>query len=192
MEITLREARKLDTRIGQALKELKVSSTASLNAYEDVATVPDRIEEAQAKFKENLEAFVELETIRTNLRRGIQSTNEKSGINTKISDRHHVIRLIERYQVIANATRNDDNPSIEAIQAEVEANRVRDTTWSDNSRVSVGILTTNDRQELNEAVNNMRRQIDAIETELAALNVNTKITIAKDTVDILKKNNVVL
>lgn len=205
MKLSLREARKLETRIQAKIRQGIVQGRA-INIHEGFLDNTDLTEgwlaETFAMGDESVASVIGLTEARTLIRRLVQQTNEEVGINELISQRTGLISLRSIYQDVVD---NYDVANGHAMTADVlqrvtasaaEAAKTSSASSSMYGRGRTDTITVSTiSDETNEVaegkVRSLLRDIDKVEDKLAALNASTTIELPSTMVDFLESEDLV-
>lgn len=200
MKLSLREARKLETRIQAKINEGVINGRA-LNVHESFLGNDGRtggwLTETFAMGDDSATALVGLVSARADIRREVQSTNERVGINSLVSQRKELIGLRSIWGEVAQGY---DVQNGHAMTADVLQRSA--ITAADAAKLSTGGYgrTRNDvitvsaiSDELFEQAEGKQRQllrdIDQVEDKLAGLNSSTKIELGEGLVSFLEEQD---
>ena len=147
---------------------------------------PDQISELTKNHSESLsilnEYFLILDTIE-NIRKEIGKYNAKSGINDKMTAESIINIKIQAIKNIINVSAKDDVVPVKNL-AEAWKNKIikkEETLFSsrNNNSIDIILLTDEEKEKLNEQLNELKKIQYALSDDIAAINTN-KIEIEID------------
>lgn len=191
MELNLRKARKLESKIDSLVKKLnnqvKTSKSVRVNADIQTEVLPELVE-ARNEFSQNYENIISLVDAKYSIRQLIGDKNQESGINSKINEK---VKLENRLSIINNVLNSFDYLD----QRELEDDSARYKALLENgdrfsrSTFEANFLLQKDEDNYKNEKINLNKQVEKIEDELLDLNASTKIKLSKDLVSLLQLNN---
>jgi len=198
MQLSLREARKLETRIQAKVNEGFVKSS-SIHVHEDILNniveverwLADTFDEAE----ESIRVTLSLISARASIRRSVQSTNERSGINTLISQRKELIGLRSIWSEVINVhdSEYDHEMTVGVLQRtavstaeSMKASSLSSSMYGRTDLIAVSTISDNLHAEAEGTHRRLLRDIDQVEDKLAVLNATTKIKLESDLILILE------
>ena len=181
-------------RLHKITERLKAAASEYLEkANKNIAVVsisnfygPDQISELTKNHSESLsilnEYFLILDTIE-NIRKEIGKYNAKSGINDKMTAESIINIKIQAIKNILNASLKDDVVPVKNL-AEAWKNKIikkEETLFSsrNNNSIDIILLTDEEKEKLNEQLNELKKIQYALSDDIAAINTN-KIEIEID------------
>lgn len=194
MKISLKEARRIERRIQEKGLRKGYPLKANINIFSDVP-VETAIDIENERVEESVELHVALIKARSSIRRGIQATNERSGINSLIAQREECIRLLSLWEDIVETSDDLKDASIVARTVENKLARAQNgkedyySTRADTVEfvaVQASLLAYAD-----EEVRNTQSRIDSCDDQLAALNATTKIELSEETSKLLVDQKII-
>lgn len=181
-------------RLHKITERLKAAASEYLEkANKNIAVVsisnfygPDQISELTKNHSESLsilnEYFLILDTIE-NIRKEIGKYNAKSGINDKMTAESIINIKIQAIKNIINASLKDDVVPVKNL-AEAWKNKIikkEESLFSsrNNNSIDIALLTDEEKEKLNEQLNELKKIQYALSDDIAAINTN-KIEIEID------------
>ena len=181
-------------RLHKITERLKAAASEYLEkANKNIAVVsisnfygPDQISELTKNHSESLsilnEYFLILDTIE-NIRKEIGKYNAKSGINDKMTAESIINIKIQAIKNIINVSAKDDVVPVKNL-AEAWKNKIikkEETLFSsrNNNSIDIILLTDEEKEKLNEQLNELKKIQYALSDDIAAINTN-KIEIEID------------
>lgn len=191
MELNLRKARKLESKIDSLVKKLnnqvKTSKSVRVNADIQTEVLPELVE-ARNQFSDSYNNIISLVDAKYSIRQLIGDKNQESGINSRINEK---VKLENRLNIINNVLNSFDYLD----QRELEDDSARYKALLENgdrfsrSTFEANFLLQKDEENYKEEKINLNKQVEKIEDELLDLNASTKIKLSKDLVSLLQLNN---
>jgi len=188
MELNLRKARKLESKlesfISQAKHQFSTSKSVRVNADVQSEVLPELVQ-ARAEFFTAFDNLNSLIDARFKIRQQIAEKNNESGINKKILNKV----ILENKASFVNSFLKSFN-SLDEKELEDESQRNK-TFLANGDRFSrssfdANFLLSSDEENFKKQQVELSKKIEACEDDLLALNFNTKITLSKDTVTLLQ------
>jgi valyl-tRNA synthetase len=193
MELNLRKARKLEGKIGLAIKAKKneLSSSFSLRVNEDEAAIEGLVAIARANFFLELKEIEDLISVKQEIRDQIAKANFVVGINDTIAQKvliEEKISFLNEYAKVEVFDILGAKDSVALSKKQQESER-----GSMYARTNVGIhvLTKIDKDKINADRSKLQREIEALEDKLAELNFSTKILVASSSIKLLQGNSLI-
>lgn len=198
MRLSLREARKLETRIQSKINEGVINGRA-LNIHEaflgNENLTNGWLQETFAVGDESAATLSSLVSARSDIRREVQATNERVGINSLVSQRKELISLRSIWGDVAQGydVENGHAMTADVLQrtAATAVDAAKLSTGGYGQRRTDVITVSSISDELHEAaeskIRQLLRDIDQVEDKLAGLNSSTKIELETTLVDFLEE-----
>jgi hypothetical protein len=193
MQVSLKEARRIERRIHERGLRKGYSFDSGINIFSDIP-VETELDLKSEEVERRVEACISLLSARTTIRRSIQIANGTSGIDDLISTRDMYIKMLCVWEDVREA--GEDMKPENVIVRTVENRRARAEEGKENSIygnqdvVNVTAISEELYNKAGIAVRECQRQIDHCDDQLAALNASTKIEIASDIVKLLKEQEI--
>lgn len=193
MEISLKEARRIERRIQEKSNQSLHSMRATISIYSNASTQDILTAQEKATLDTNNE--IALIQARAYIRREIQIANEREGINATIAERDENIRILQTWRDITAMSDNIEPAEIvirklQVALAAVEAGKsgmyVRN---SDN--IEFYAISEDFAAKAKASAHEAQKLIDKNDDTLAGLNALVKIKIPADVVELLKLNNII-
>lgn len=196
MELNLRKARKLESKISKLVVDERCSlnpdKLVRINADVQTEVLPELVQ-ARQEFLDKVANINELIDARFLIRRLIGESNENSGINSKINNKV----VLEHKLSTINAINLDKLLDSELLKD--ESLILKTTLENGNSSRFGGVQTSfnanflhpKDGETLKEDKSKLVKNIETIEDELLELNYSTKIKLDNNLITLLKTNSLV-
>jgi hypothetical protein len=183
MEVTLRKAAQLSQQAIQAAAQFAIVPHLSLSAYGSV-NVSDALAAHETQQRVNLDASDALTCAGFAIRALIGKANRESGIDALL-DEKALTDALEKRLSVPRAVR----PDVPTVQAQLNAlaSRVGNTDFYGGDTVVVQGFSEELNMALKQAQSVHRRTKVRIADELLQLNITTKVQLSDETVDTLKK-----
>jgi len=198
MQLTLKQARRVEREIG---KELEKETTAShrshtVSVYEDLR---GKIAAGQETAKADLNRVTNLVRIRFAIRKAIETQNEESGLN-KLMNREAELKFL--LQVLQNLTASELTEAELDIAAQRHAaaktamengTPLQNRYGQPSDEVSVdAVLTAETVQSFREDARIIQRELVKVVESQAGINLNAKVLVSEDDAKFLEKAGIVL
>ena len=193
MELNLRKARKLENKIGLAIKTKKseLSSSFSLRVNEDESAIEGLIAAARAIFFLELKEIENLIASKQEIRDQIAKANFVIGINDTIAQKVLIEEKISFLNEYAKVSVFDLLSTKDAIELNKKQQQSERSSIYARTSVGINILTKIDKDKINADRSKLQREIEALEDKLAELNYSTKITLNSLTFKLLQDNSLI-
>ena len=197
MKLSLREARKIETRIQAKINEGIVNGRA-INIHEelldDINGTNDWLAETFAMGQESAVVMSGLVSARASIRRAVQATNERVGINELVAKRKEMISIRSVWGEVVQGydVQNGHAMTGKILQGVVasakEAASVPSSGYgrTRNDVITVAAISDEMYEQAESKMRSMLRDIDQVEDKLAGLNASTKIELEAELVELLE------
>ncbi len=195
MELNLRKARKLESKISRLIVEernsLNPDKLVRINADVQTEVLPALVQ-AREDFLGKVSNINQLVDARFSIRRMIGESNENSGINLNINNKV----VLEHKLSTVNAISLDK--LLDSKELEDESSILRSALANGGDRFgrvqtnfNANFLHTKDEERFKEDRSELIKNIEGIEDKLLELNYSTKIKLDNDIITLLKTNSLV-
>lgn len=193
MELNLRKARKLESKIGEQIKSKRsdLGTSAQVRVNLDVSKLDDFVVEARNLFHDELTNLNNLIQVKQDIRNLIAQANANIGINDLISQK----LLLEANIALLNSLVGTDvydretvNDSIALTKKQQESER---SSIYARTTLSVSFLSKIDKEKFISDKQKAQKDIESLEDKLAELNYSTKIKLNGNSVKLLQDNGLV-
>ena len=193
MELNLRKARKLESKIGEQIKSKRsdLGTSAQVRVNLDISKLDDFVVEARNLFHDELSNLNNLIQVKQDIRNLIAQANANIGINDLISQK----LLLEANIALLNSLVGTDvydketvNDSIALTKKQQESER---SSIYARTTLSVSFLSKIDKEKFIADKLKAQKDIEALEDKLAELNYSTKIKLNSNSVKLLQDNGLV-
>ena len=193
MELNLRKARKLENKIGLAIKAKKseLSSSFSLRVNEDESAIEGLVAAARTNFFLELKEIENLIASKQEIRDQIAKANFVIGINDTIAQKVLIEEKISFLNEYAKVSVFDLLSTKDAIELNKKQQQSERSSIYARTSVGINILTKIDKDKINADRSKLQREIEALEDKLAELNYSTKITLNSLTFKLLQDNSLI-
>lgn len=196
MELNLRKARKLESKISKFIMDER----NSLNTYTDVRINADVqsevlpvLNKVRGTFIDKVSNINSLIDARFLIRRMIGESNETSGINFKINNKvilEHKLSTFNNIDInstLDSETLEDKSAILKTSLVNGDVNRYGEVRTS----FSTNFLNPNDTEGFKKDKTSMIKNIEQLEDELLELNYSTKVKLDTNLVTLLQTNSLV-
>ena len=185
MQLNLRQAHELQTRINSTVKELQDEMETNVDLFyegEPAGVLSNMTNKAFA----DLETIQKLLMIKAELRTKVAKKNAQAGIDERLSQIASLQRMIEAYErVMGRGMRQDLFAVKERLESRREAHKANPDNgdrYSCSDSFNVDVLDKKDHAEMKSRVKKFRREIRDMQEQILQLNVNTYVTLEQGTV----------
>lgn len=180
MQLNLRQAHELQTRINSTVKELQDEMELNVDLFyegEPAGVLSNMTNKAFA----DLETIQKLLMIKAELRTKVAKKNAQAGIDERLSQIASLQRMIEAYErVMGRGMRQDLFAVKERLESRREAHKANPDNgdrYSCSDSFNVDVLDKKDHAEMKSRVKKFRREIRDMQEQILQLNVNTYVTL---------------
>ena len=179
MKLTLRAARKLESKIQNKISE-GVDYDVTFSPYE-TTPVSEKFALAEQNMRGDVEDILCLSEIRYDIRRQIQQLNEESGINEMVNKRKLMLDCLAHWKDIKKVAERTHEPvSVEVIEGKLEAirNSTDKSSYSFRDTVTVPVVSDSFAGESEKAIRNLEMSIEELDDNILSKNMGTKVTLS--------------
>ena len=180
MQLNLRQAHELQTRINSTVKELQDEMELHVDLFyegEPAGVLSNMTNKAFG----DLETIQKLLMIKAELRTKVAKKNAQAGIDERLSQIASLQRMIEAYErVMGRGMRQDLFAVKERLESRREAHKANPDNgdrYSCSDSFNVDVLDKKDHAEMKSRVKKFRREIRDMQEQILQLNVNTYVTL---------------
>jgi len=192
MQVNLRKANAIQAEIRKAISAVKLETTVAVTEY--TADIPAGLQLAQDNFLNAIKRKEALNTVLFNIRSLVGKANAQVGISDVLAEVQRVDALLTIVGTVANAT--EAKPLTE-IQARIE--KMKANTTVDNrsmiygeryNTVETSVISETEIAIAKAKMKELKREKQAHQDKLLALNVGTNITLSTGEVELLKDEGI--
>lgn len=192
MQVNLRKANAIQAEIRKAISAVKLETTVAVTEY--TADIPVGLQLAQDNFLNAIKRKEALNTVLFNIRSLVGKANAQVGISDVLAEVQRVDALLTIVGTVANAT--EAKPLTE-IQARIE--KMKANTTVDNrsmiygeryNTVETSVISETEIAIAKAKMKELKREKQAHQDKLLALNVGTNITLSTGEVELLKDEGI--
>jgi hypothetical protein len=189
MKLNLRQARKLENKIGAFVgeKQRELHAVTSIRVNEDSATVDKLINEARNTFFNEFNNINNLVTARQTIRNSIGKVNQTQGVNDFISQKvlaEAKLSKINNFLCFAIYDKNETQDSLDYHKKLLDNGESRFAKTS----VTAAFLTNIDEEKFKTDKRELVNQIEDLDNKLAKMNYTVEVQLDGNTVKLLKDN----
>ena len=180
MQLNLRQAHELQTRINSTVKELQDEMELNVDLFyegEPAGVLSNMTNKAFA----DLETIQKLLMIKAELRTKVAKKNAQAGIDERLSQIASLQRMIEAYErVMGRGMRQDLFAVKERLESRREAHKANPDNgdrYSCSDSFNVDVFDKKDHAEMKSRIKRFRKEIREMNEQVLVLNVNTYVTI---------------
>ena len=180
MQLNLRQAHELQTRINSTVKELQDEMELNVDLFYEA-------EPAGVLSNMTNKAFADLETIqkllvlKAQIRAKVAKKNAQAGIDERLSQIACLQRMIEVYErAMGRGMRQDLYAIKERLASRREAHKANPDNgdrYSCSDSFNVDVFDKKDHAEMKSRIKRFRKEIREMNEQVLVLNVNTYVTI---------------
>ena len=193
MELNLRKARKLESKIGEQIKSKRsdLGTSAQVRVNLDISKLDDFVVEARNLFHDELTNLNNLIQVKQDIRNLIAQANANIGINDLISQK----LLLEANIALLNSLVGTDVYDKETVNDSIALNKKQQESERSSiyarTTLSVAFLSKIDKDKFISDKQQAQKDVEALEDKLAELNYSTKIKLNGNSVKLLQDNGLV-
>lgn len=180
MQLNLRQAHELQTRINSTVKELQDEMETNVDLFYE-GEPAGVLSNMTNKVFSDLETIQKLLMIKSELRTKVAEKNAQAGIDGRLSQIACLQRIIEAYErVMGRGMRQDLFAVKERLASRREAHKANPDNgdrYSCSDSFNVDVLDKKDHSEIKSRIKKFRREIRDMQEQILQLNVNTYVTL---------------
>ena len=191
MEINLRKANAIQAEVRRANNAVEAKATVSVTEYTQDGA--GEVNGASVVYQLGLQRKEQLTNALYNIRKSVASANATVGINIILGEVERIDQLSNMLQGVASQT---VAKPLDEVNARLEKMRTapadtRSAIYGERySNVEVSVVTSEVVANAKARVKTLRRERQALQDKLLALNVNTLITVGEDDLAVLKEEGI--
>ncbi len=184
MQISLRKAAALQLAINESIKSIKVIVTVGVDQFDDGEAVVARVLESTMA---NVARRGALTKCLYDIRALVGEANQTSGVNNVLNNMAYIAKQIElATEIVLSSPRM--SPTVLAGKLEKSKARTDDVYAT---AVITGVLEQAHIDTFTKVVQDLKKTKLSLSDQLLTLNVETKITLVPNVVEILKQENLI-
>lgn len=191
MEINLRKANAIQAEIRRAFNAVEVKNTVQVTEFtQDVAA---EVNGASVAYQLGLQRKEQLNAALYNIRKSVASANATAGVNVILGEVECLDQLIKMLGDVASL---QVAKPLDEVNARLDKMRnapqdTRSAIYGDRyNNVDVSVVTNEVVATAKARVKTLRRERQALQDKLLALNVNTLITVGEQDLAVLKEEGI--
>lgn len=187
MELNLRKARKLETKIRGVIDAADLRPSTKVRALATPEERSKALEHARADFLGANLLLTRLIKARFSIRRAIAKANADTGINDLMGKREEVQSLLAKNQSgveVLDMKEAEDMAS--ARRSALEGGGQRGYGGESSVTLALPVATAEDVASFKRTESDLKKQLENIEDELSQKNVGVKITLDSETASLLQ------
>ena len=180
MQLNLRQAHELQTRINSTVKELQDDMELNVDLFyegEPAGVLSDMTNRAMS----DLETIQKLLVLKAQIRGKVAKKNAQAGIDERLSQIACLQRMIEVYErAMGRGMRQDLYAVKERLASRREAHKANPDNgdrYSCSDSFNVDVFDKKDHAEMKSRIKRFRKEIREMNEQVLQLNVNTYVTI---------------
>lgn len=188
MQLNLRKARKLESKIAKHIEAATLRGEASVRVKGSVADALVKIQKSGEELLTDLENLRRLNEVRYNIRSQIAVANQGTGINALMTERE---QLKAKSQILMKLMNVELAPSTEELADQMAAKAVildkgGDRYGSQEVTVKIPVVSEPVREAINAEIKATIKGLEDVEDELAQRNLGAKVSLSEENVALLK------
>ena len=188
MKITLRKASALQNAINETLKGLEVTTTITVDEFQNPADV---IFAARAEAEKAFVRKTALLDVLYTIRKDVAAANAGAGITDLLAEVAQLEKRIQLQGLLASAT-----AQLEGTVLEGRLNRLREggaeaRLYRHSNGVETGVFTTDEIASAKAELADLKKRKQALQDRLLELNVGTSVELSEKSVIVLHQEGLV-
>ena len=188
MKITLRKASALQNAINETLKGLEVTTTVTVDEFQNPADV---IFAARAEAEKAFVRKTALLDVLYTIRKDVAAANAGAGITDLLAEVAQLEKRIQLQGLLAGAT-----AQLEGTVLEGRLNRLREggaeaRLYRHSNGVETGVFTTDEIASAKAELADLKKRKQALQDRLLELNVGTSVNLTEKSVIVLQQEGLV-
>ncbi len=184
MNITLRKASALQNAINETLKGLEVTTTATVDEFQDAGAV---IAAKRNEVKQTVVRKSALLDVLYTVRKGVAAANATAGITDLLAEVAQLDKRIQLQNALASAS-----VQLEAAVLDGRLNRLREQTgearlYRHTSGVETGVFNEEEIAAAKAELADLKKRKQALQDRLLELNVGTTVALSEKSVIVLQQ-----
>lgn len=184
MNITLRKASALQNAINETLKGLEVTTTATVDEFQDAGAV---IAAKRNEVSQTVVRKAGLLDVLYAVRKGVAAANAGAGITDLLAEVAQLDKRIQLQNALASAS-----VQLEAAVLDGRLNRLREQTgearlYRHTSGVETGVFTQEEIAVAKAELADLKKRKQALQDRLLELNVGTTVALSEKSVIVLQQ-----
>jgi hypothetical protein len=196
MELNLRKARKLESKIQTYLDTEPLQTTVPVRTLGTTKTAVSEVKSARKETLKTLDSRLELSKVRYGIRREIEKKNEECGINSLLNDKVLTEKKLQQYKSVGNTpsyTETELGDYLKANKTLLESGTVESDRWGatkaePKTTFTVPVLSEKDLEKIESSKTDLTRRLEQIDDDLSLKNMSTKIVLTKDVTKLLESH----
>jgi hypothetical protein len=186
MKLTLRKANAIQAAINEMIKGLDLSTSVTLNEFEDVQ---EQIDAVRNRFWTHSATRNKLTMALYEIRAKVAQANAASGINDHLANVAYLEKQISHNTMLAG---KGAQTALRVLNGQVKKlSEVKEDIYGRSSRdVTTSIFTDEEVEDFKHNAAEFKRQKQRIQDELLELNVQTEIELDEETARFLEKADI--
>lgn len=183
MKVSLRKANAVQAAINEMVKGLDLSTTVTLNEFEEVQ---EQINAVRNRFWANAETRQQLNLALWEIRAKVATANANAGINDMLANVAYLEKKISYYGMLAS---KGPQTAMRVLNGQVKKNaEAKDDAYGYSRRdVVTSIFTEEEVEGFRRMAADGKREKQRLQDTLLELNVQTEIEINEDTARFLER-----
>jgi NTP pyrophosphatase (non-canonical NTP hydrolase) len=186
MKLTLRKANAVQAAINEMIKGLDLSTTVTLNEFEDVE---EQISAVRDRFQTHSATRYKLMMALYEIRNKVAQANASAGINDLLADVAYLEKQISYNTMLAG---KGAQTSLRVLNGQVKKlSEVKEDGYGYSRRdMTTSIFTEEEIEDFRRTAADFKRQKQSLQDTLLELNVQTEIQLNEETARFLEKADI--
>lgn len=191
MKLSLRAARKLETKIGTYVDENPLNLTTKVRVNTDLKVATASLDEARKEFIQNEEDMTKLLQVKYILRQKISDENAKSEIDSLITQKVSKEQQVSRIKKLINAPIREAEEAVSDMLTLGKTNFSKGEVRYGESSVhtNLSFLIKEDVEKFKKQKNELSKEIEQIDEKVTELNHTQKVDLDDETVKLLQRHS---
>lgn len=191
MKLSLRTARKLETKIGTYVDENPLNLMSKVRVNTDLKVATASLDEARKEFLQNEEDMTKLLQVKYILRQKIADENAKSEVDSLITQKVSKEQQVSRLKKLIIAPIRETEEAVSDMLTLGKTNFSKGEVRYGESSVhtNLSFLTKEDLERFKKQKNDLSKEIEHIEEKVTELNHTQKVDLSEDHLKLLQKHS---
>ncbi len=194
MDLNLRKARKLESKIGKYINDAELKTDVNLRAKSSILDATSKRQEGAVQLTKDLADLDALNNVRYSLRNQIAAANQGVGINALMTKREQLKSKAGILTKLASASKAVSTEELQDI-LETTAKSLEKGESRGYGRTEVTVNTSvileTTREAINTEITSTVKALEDVEDELAQKNLGAKVTLSAQDVALLTAKNLI-
>lgn len=186
MNITLRKANAIQNAITDAIRNIHINYTITINEFQDPV---EQLKAANDRLFANDERRQKLLLALYNIRGLVGTANAQSGIDLCLTKAAFIDRRIQQLEEMVELNPHTDLAVLEGRLNKIR-NRTEDRMYQETT-VNTSVVNQEQIDSADAEIKNLKRQKQKINDEVLELNIKTEIPLSEEVVETLTREGII-